>query len=190
MTEDDLSFNAEVYLVSCSEAYRSTQGNKDALLTVALSPEDQESVNGLISLPEDSYRGKKKTGGKRFRMVMVEIGDDEKPVQQSKDLVAPKREQKDSNVAAMLCRHEKFIGWIANTNPDKAQACKADYHHLSESNEFTPLWSELCPEGRGKQYIYYVCGITSRAQLDTYKSAAHIFHEEIRKPFYEFTQEY
>ncbi|MGX0136306.1 hypothetical protein [Cupriavidus metallidurans] len=115
-----------------------------------------------------------KIAGQRFACVLVEIGDDELPVQEAPAEPAPAPvpavpEQKGgalAKLAGMWCAEPEFWRFLAsdarNGNPQDAEQAK---HNL-----------------------YRLCGITSRAELDHDSEAAARFHSHIRLPYMRWKQ--
>lgn len=109
-------------------------------------------------LPDEThleiYRGKNRAGrtqkfGQRYQMILIEINDDETPMQ------APEQKpRKLSQIAGALCHDANFRAWA-----------EAQY-------------GEPCPdEAAAAQMIREVCGIESRSFLDTNDEAAKVFRE-------------
>ncbi len=124
----------------------STQGQQ-----VVFALEDREALAPFI--------GKE---GKRFMAVLVEIGDDEQPVQPSQNQKA--RGGLLSQWAAMRCGEPQFREWL-----------------------FAQFPSIRVPKGlpseEAADVIRLVCGVESRTQLDHDQSAADVFHKRIRGPW-------
>ena len=112
-----------------------------------------------FKLPDEThlqiYRGKYRTGrtkgfGQRYQMILIEINDDETPMQ-PEPAVKPR---KLSQIAGGLCHDAKFRAW-----------CEVQY-------------GEPCPDdAAAAQLIREVCGIESRAHLDVNEEAAKVFRE-------------
>jgi hypothetical protein len=123
---------------------------------------------------------KGKIAGQRLQCVFVEIGDDEKPVQQPATLAeaqeqAPK-EKKDplgalSKWAVMRCQDPEFQAWL-----------RSEY---SDAWELEFIKSGSGPEDLCKWVICSECGITSRKELDTSDSARALFDVKFRLPYSE-----
>lgn len=97
--------------------------------------------------------------GHRFAAVLVEIGDDEQPVQ-------PVPHQKGGELA-------KLAGQFCN-NPDFWKFLHAKHG-----------WACSMAEDAAK-LIRQRCHINSRSELDHKPEAASIFHEQFREPFVEW----
>jgi hypothetical protein len=123
----------------------STQG-----VQIVLALHDREALEPLVS-----------KAGKRFMAVLVEIGDDEQPVEPTrrKDVRGPLcREARD------LCAMPDFQEWIA----DKAGRDAKDSANLNEQS--------------AKEALCYLMAVSSRKQLDDPLTAA-AFVKHIRVPF-------
>ena len=156
MAEPTPPFAGEVQFRRYSDT--STQGTQ-----IVLALPDREALQSFIGLE-----------GKRFMAVLVQIGDDERPVAGNPvttDVGFP-ISGKPREPLGDLC-------WRA------VQWCK----------EFDFQWwlaSQVCPERPGdmrideedaKAYILEWCGITSRKELDTNPEAARKFNLLIRGPY-------
>jgi len=110
------------------------------------------------------FRGKDKASktkcGQRYTLMMIEIQDDETPVNQDKRERLEHAEEvkggKHSIRAARRCRSLEFIAWI---------------------NEMYDVNPDIKDEEAAKNYIYHRCGITSRRQLDHNEEALQKFNE-------------
>jgi hypothetical protein len=94
--------------------------------------------------------------GKRFACVLIEIGDDEKPVPS----MFSDRRGPYCREACDLCKNKLFLMWITTqgVNP--------------------------CDEERAKQWLLKQCGdIGSRKELDSNPQAAELFISQVRVPF-------
>lgn len=72
-----------------------------------------------------------------------------------------------SRAAAMMCNGAKFQRWVVSRIGAASDGVSA--------------------QQQAAQYVRYVCGITSRAELDHNVRAAALFHEAIRKPFVQWS---
>lgn len=116
----------------------STQGQQ-----VVFAVADREALEAFI--------GKE---GKRFAAVLVEIGDDELPVQQpEKPNVGPLCRE-----AVELCKLSEFQEWV---------------------EERSPVFGIVF----AKDEILRICNVNSRKDLDTNSVAADLFVKKIRLPF-------
>lgn len=132
--------------------------------------------------------------GHRMMAVLVEIGDDEQPVEQE----AKKIENPITSIGEGFLREHgkgrelaKLAGmWCANWNGGFYAFIRPIYD--IEMGGSGDGWGDVTPEvvGGYEQYcrhcILVICRIDSRAELDHNPQAAAIFHEKIRKPFAEF----
>lgn len=96
------------------------------------------------------------TAGHRFGVALVEIGDDEQPVQASDK---PKGGEL-AKLAGRLCQNQEF--WLFLTDVHAVHAHTADDAAL---------------------FIRQFCGIKSRSELDHDERAAALFDEHFRRAF-------
>lgn len=152
--EDMVAFKGEVMLAGWSESH-----NGGAKVTFFLS-----SVDDL-----DAFRkmtvAKGKQAGQRLMCVLVEIGDDEQPVNQR-----DKHGGSLTKLAAMFCQSERFWQWARLTDPSAWSQAEA----LALTDE---------PIKVAAEFIRHKCGVKSRAELDTNSAAAKLFHERVRIPY-------
>ena len=134
------TFTGEVQFRRYSDT--STQG-----VQIVLALHDREALEPLVHLT-----------GKRFMAVLVEIGDDEKPVQPPAK--APVKVGPLCREAVSLCEMLEFQDWAARYTSDGVR---------SVSN--TKAW--MCS----------VIGIDSRKELDADPIKADLFVKMIRLPF-------
>lgn len=126
------SYHGEVRVVRSS--YTSKTGP-----TITLALHDIDELNKVQGMD-----------GKRYMLALVEIGDDEQPVQ-------PVEKPKGgalAKLAGIWCSNPNFIKWIGASDA----------------------------EGAAKQ-IRVMCGVLSRAELDSNPDAADRFQRLIRAPF-------
>jgi hypothetical protein len=98
--------------------------------------------------------------GKRYMLVLVEIGEDEQPVQ-AKKASSPDAWQE----LGPLCK------WAVMRDDD-------------------PMFKAWIPHGvNPRDYILEACEIGSRKELDTDPAAASRFHQCVRRPFAAWLQE-
>jgi hypothetical protein len=146
MNEQMIAFKGEVQLLRWSET-----SNQGATVTFQLADPSELERFKTMTL------AKKGMVGQRLAAVMVEVGDDEKPIEQP----APKQKPGELCIlACTFCADKEFWKW-------------ADWEREDPCTN----------EAEAKQFILDKCGITSRKELDTSIAAAKVFHEEIRKPF-------
>lgn len=135
------TFQGEVQFRRYSDT--STQG-----VQITLALHDREALEPLVS-----------KAGKRFMAVLVEIGDDEQPVQP----VEPKERVKVGPLcreAVGYCEMPEFRLWINKTDG-----------------------SYIADVAEAKQWILELCGVESRKELDTSPGAGAVFTGNIRVPF-------
>lgn len=108
--------------------------------------------------------------GQRFYMTLVEIQDDERPVDQEKrrQIEEATRGGPLSKHAAMLCRDEAFRRWLAEM----------------EQMDASDVTEEIAAD-----WIRGQCGVESRAELDHNVGAAQKYHNLVREPFIEWLGE-
>lgn len=110
-------------------------------------------VSFRLPTPEDLevFRGQDRSGrnartGKRYTLMLVEINDQEEPVQ------AEQETMKLSQIAGMMCNNPNFRAWL--------------------KQEF----SEPFPDDEAAAvFIRVLCGVNSRSELDTSPHAASLF---------------
>lgn len=120
-------------------------------------------VSFRLPAPEDLeiFRGQDRSGrnarqGKRYTLMLVELGDDETAVNQdARRTMEPEREarpRKLSQIAGGICHDMRFRAWVDQT------------------------YSIPClNEKETAEFIRGMCGVASRADLDTNAQAAGIF---------------
>jgi len=114
-------------------------------------------VSFRLPSPEDLelYRGQDRSGrnartGKRYTLMLIEINDQEEHVQSTAD----QKPRKLSSIAGALCNDPNFRAWASSTYGDPFPDADA-----------------------AAQLIRDVCGVESRAHLDTNDEAAKVFRE-------------
>lgn len=123
--------------------------------------------------PFAGYRGRKgDRPGDMFSAAFVELDDDDTAIDQDKrakvEDAHARAGQKLSQYCYLLCHNEMFILYLeerALVN-DKARSIH--------------WWAK---DDRVARWVRWRCEIESRAELDTNKKAATIFHEQIREPY-------
>lgn len=119
----------------------------------------------------DAFRAltvrKGNTAGHRFMAVLVEVGDDELPVQQPKQDDQEPKGGALAKLAGMFCQQSEFWEFLVarSTGP----TCCESVNDAAAT-------------------IRHICGIESRAELDSNAEAAAIFHEQIRLPYVRWKQ--
>ncbi len=125
------------------------------------SDSSTQGVQITFALPDsqdlEPLKGKE---GRRFMAVLVEIADDETPVQP-----APQKDTRGPlcREACDLCKMPEFQRWVYE--------CE---------------WAHGCDEPseqNAKDVILMICGVRSRKDLDTNADAAADFRNRIRIPF-------
>ncbi len=138
------TFSGEVQFRRYSDT--STQG-----VQIVLALHDREALEPFIH-----------KAGRRFACVLVEIGDDEQPVQEpERAKVGPLCRE-----AVGYCEMPEFRLWINKT----------DGSYIADAAE-------------AKQWILELCGVTTRKYLDSDLAAARVFKEAVRIPFMRYMKE-
>ena len=153
MTDNTITptFTGEIQLAGWSESH--TSGCK---VTFWLqSPDELEAFRALTVR-------KGNTAGHRFMAALVEIGDDEMPVEPPKPKVGAL-----CLLAVQWCKEPKFWTFCNNT-------------------EVFSTADDVGSEDEAAELICYICAIDSRKELDTNDSAAKMFDRNFRKPYMEF----
>lgn len=153
-TDSMIAFKDEVMLAGWSDSH-----NGSPKVTFFLR--DSSALEAFRHLTV----AKGKQAGHRFAMVLVEIGDDEQPVNQQ-----DKKGGALTKLAAMFCTQERFWQWARLTDEDcwkRAEALAMTEKPIEVSAE----------------WIRLQCGVKSRRELDSNQSASKIFHEKIRIPY-------
>ncbi|MGA4125514.1 hypothetical protein ACI2VP_05145 [Ralstonia nicotianae] len=115
----------------------------------------------------DAFRAltvrKGNTAGHRFMAALVEVGDDEQPVQpEPAALEAPKGGML-AKLAGMLCDQPEFWAFLNRLDANGGQIIQ----NAEDAANF----------------VRDVCGVASRAELDHNETAAQAFHQKIRLPY-------
>ncbi len=114
--------------------------------------------------------------GSEFAMVVVELDDDETPIDQVKRdrVTTPRRKAPGlSNYAALLCRTETFWDYL----DEKYESFDIDRK------------SGMTNEEAAKHMMCAILNVGSRAELDSDRDVAALFHEKIRGPYAEWNSE-
>jgi hypothetical protein len=130
------------------------------------SDSSTQGVQVTFALPDsEALEPLKHKAGKRFMAVLVEIGDDEQPVQQP-----PKKDQRGPlcREACDYCKLPMFRAWIKEACPDYGIV----------DNEYS-----------ARQWVLDTCQIKSRADLDSDAEAADDFKRFVRLPFMKWQRE-
>jgi len=146
------TFEGEVQLAGWSESH-----NGGCKVTFWLSDSDDLEAFRAMTVRKGN------TAGQRLACVLIEIGDDEQPVEPAKP-----RDQRGPlcREACDLCDMREFQLWAAMVG---------GYAVTSSAN--------------AKEYILMVCNIESRKNLDEIQSAADRFVSNIRIPFMRWQRE-
>ncbi|MDO9402059.1 MAG: hypothetical protein Q7T46_11530 [Polaromonas sp.] len=145
------TFAGEMQLAGWSESH--TSGCK---VTFWLSsPDDLEAFRALTVR-------KGNTAGHRFMAALVEIGDDEQPVQSDigKTISEKPKGGQLARLAGIWCNELKFWRWIDAVGGP-----------------------EIDNDMQAAEWIRQVCLISSRVELDYNEAAAKCFQENIRQPY-------
>ena len=148
------TFQGEVQLAGWSESH-----NSGCKVTFWLAdPSDLDAFRAMTVK-------KGNQSGQRLACVLVEIGEDEKPVAPEPivDGLGPL-----CLLAVKWCRDPQFQKWAVEEFPFINPAGYRDDE-------------EFC-----KAVVCSVCSIESRKQLDISKAAADLFHKHIREPYRAF----
>lgn len=160
-------FHAEVQLAGWSESH-----NGGCKVTFWLAePSDLDAFRAMTVR-------KGNTAGQRLACALVEIGDDEKPVQ------APSATQQKGGALARLagkwCRMPEFVSFIRPIYDRAMGGDGSSYGDVSPRRDFGGDESAYA-----RHCILVLCNIDSRAELDHNAEAAEKFHRLIRLPFAE-----
>jgi hypothetical protein len=142
------AFQGEIQLAGWSESH-----NGGCKVTFWLADSDELEAFRAMTVRKGN------TAGQRLACVLVEIGDDEQPVEQP----APRKDTRGP-----LCR----------------EAC--DYCAMPEFRRYVSnrLNGDFCDEQMAKDWILrQCCGIASRKELDSDPDAAALFVKCVRVPF-------
>lgn len=119
--------------------------------------QDDEDAEFFAAYTAAKGRGKNHVAGQIFDCA-ISISDQDDQSQESLRKEPTRNNNKLSQWAAMRCKEPQF-------------------------HRFLNIADDLNAEAIARQMILDVCGIESRAELDTNKEAADIFHEKFRLPF-------
>lgn len=143
------------------------------------SESSTQGVQVTFALPDsDDLEPFKAKAGKRFMAVLVEIGDDEKPVE-----AQPKAEEAGIGplcaLAVKWCKTTHFFEWIAPVFDRFQGGSVESAHGISKASATAASREEFC-----RAAVLTMCDVESRKELDTNPEAAEKFHRLIRGPFY------
>ena len=115
----------------------------------------------------DAFRAltvrKGNTAGHRFMAALVEVGDDEQPVQPEPAAPEAPKGGMLAKLAGMLCDQPEFWAFL--------NWCDANGGQVIQNAE------------DAANLVRDVCGVASRAELDHNETAAQAFHQKIRLPY-------
>lgn len=115
--------------------------------------------------------------GTRFHIVMVELADDEEPIDQKlkkkleKELKESNKGGKHSNNCGMLCKTRDF------------------HRYLKSMGRILRHWDEKTREKMARQYVLDMLKIKSRAQIDHDKTTIASYNNLIVDPYYKWLRE-
>lgn len=181
MTAIAPSFQGEMQLAGWSKTHKG--GSK----VVFWLPDDD-----ALSAFEVMTVRKGNQAGQRFACVLVEIGDDEKPVQLAADIDAWLEDKdKDKIVFAMeglLPKPEKPpIGPLCKL---AVQWCKEpEFWKWATKIESANYGEPINGECFAKEWLITVCQIRSRRELDAFEHKANLFHRRIRVPYMQYLKD-
>lgn len=149
MTDSHIAFQGEVQLLNWSETHN---GGAKIVLQLADAADLEKFKSMTVK--------KGNHAGQRLATVMVEIGDDEKPVEQAPFTPEPKQRPGELCImACTFCADPKFWEWASMSQYE----CRTEAH--------------------AKEWVLGVCSVQSRKEIDTNKIAETRFHTLIREPF-------
>ena len=147
MAESKPTFAGEVQFRRYSDT--STQGTQ-----IVLALPDRESLQSFIGLE-----------GKRFMAVLVQIGDDERPIPPNPAELKPREPLGDLCWRAVQwCKEPEFHGWINSVTHGGV------------------MWHVKTHED-AREFVCEMCEVASRKELDTNPEAARKFNQLIRGPY-------
>lgn len=144
MTDVRPAYSGELMLAGWSDSH--TAGAK-----VTFWLPDQESLEAFRHLTVRKGR----TAGQRFMAVLIQIGDDDQPIEPGEDSAA-RPSHALAKSAALICRTEAFQDFVASVNG------------------WTPSDAERREE-MAANYVRGWCRVESRSELDRSPSAAQLF---------------
>lgn len=154
--QDLVAFQGEVQFAGYNDS--NTQGAR--VVFWLPDPEQLNYFRGIVT---------KKGGkaGQRFMMVLVEIGDDEQPIDQAKaaGLEDAVKGGPLSQHAGRLCKDSDFQRWVAAEGGDKR------------------TFGYAMGEDGARAFIIETCKVDSRKDLDHDRRAAQAYENFVRRPF-------
>lgn len=151
----------------------------------------------------DSHPFKRFHTGCRFYARMVEIGDDEQPVNQAQKAriqdALREREVKGGRVskeAGILCNDPKFQEFVVDTlltmSPADKRMMSAELpHDMVKALKESPLDLLKDPRMSGelaKWYMYTMCKIKSRRELDHKTDAYQRYQQHVMRPYIQWSR--
>lgn len=133
----------------------------------------------ILQLPESDAGGNPMcvySPGTRFHMVLVEVDDDEQPIDQKlkKKLEAELARDKKGGKLARDC------GILCNDH---------DFHlYLKSIDRLRRSWDKKTRATMSRNYVLEMCKIKSRRELDHDPTAAAAYQNLIVEPFHEYTK--
>lgn len=109
--------------------------------------------------------------GTRFHLVLLEVADDEEPIDQvakariEKHLKQATKGGRLARETGILCRHREFQLYL--------------YHQ----EKIAPTWDEKLREQAARHYICQTVGIKSRAELDHDEHKAAVYRNQVVDPY-------
>lgn len=107
---------------------------------------------------------------RRFMAVLVEVGDDEQPVEPVAKAPAPAPSVKRERMAP-LCE------WAV------MRCAEAPFQRWAAGHPEAPKYRKETPAETAKAAVLHLCGVESRRDLDTDAQAAQALHSLVRKPY-------
>lgn len=160
MSTVDPLFHGEVQFAGWSDSH--TGGPK---IVLWLADSDQLEAFRAMTVRKGN------TAGQRLAIAVVEIGDDEQPVEPEPDPAARRGPPKGlTRLAALWCQTPQFVDWCRQTFPESWEAAESTFEGADDGEVAAEL-------------IRRRCGISSRAELDRSKDAESVFIAEFVHPF-------
>jgi len=159
MANEFVAFKGEMWLLGWKETH-----NGGATVTFQLSdPEELEAFKKMTV-------SKGKVAGQRFACVLVEIQDDETPINQNNKRRIEKEELIKggplSKRAGILCNDSDYLGYLIL------------HKHITKGEKKAMVEA-------AEVYVRNMCGVTTRKMLDHDKEAGHKFRTFVLSPFLE-----
>lgn len=158
-------------------------------------------LNGEGAHPFKNFKSSKRSiGGSRFLAFVVEIDDDETPINQRQKQAVKKaisekvRNGKHSQGAALMCKtaefHAYLIHRVGRLDPDQKRIFAATLPHGLYSEMVQSKMRVLLDEPEkgelfAKLFLYWWCGMKSRRELD-YSPKKFNFYREINEDFFKW----